>query len=547
MPDLIRTLIVSLGLFAVVSFGIPRPARAELPVSFDPGKRDPATGDIRETGPNVRWAVSIGAPTYATPVVSGGKVLIGTLNNTVYDPARAGSRSVLYCFDDRDGNLLWQLAMPKNYTLPYFDSFCVGISSTPRIVGDRAYLTANSGEVLCLDMKGLADGNDGPFRDEAALFAFKREPSPPPLGSTDADVIWLFNMHETYKCRPHDTNNTDILVHDGLLYVKTGNAPDNTHVHLPNPEAPSLLVLDMETGEPLARDDFDIGCDISHGQWCNPTLVRRDGKTYILYGGGNASVYCVAALSKAELRKISDAAKPKGHALHTNDSLPRLATLWKFRGDPRAQPGSGEPVPPYIMGMGSPSYTCLPPPRYDEATETVLMIFGHDAWNGARPFRSWLAAFAFPPDEKGTPLSRAPIFVAPGTEPPSRDALDITRTALRWGTPNIEGGAITPPALGEGLLYFGDRKGKFYCYDVVTGRQEWTLQLRGDIWAAPLLAEGKIYVGTDRRMFYTLRAGRKPEILAEMMLPDRVFAPAAAHGKTLYVAGDGFLYAVEGE
>jgi outer membrane protein assembly factor BamB len=484
---------------------------AELPVLFEPGRRDPVSGKIIGTGKNVRWVVSIGTPTYAKPVIANGKVLIGTLNNTVYDPNRDGSRSILYCFDERNGTMLWQLPMPKNFTTPFVDSYCVGISSTPLVIGNRAYLTANSGEVLCLDMNGLTDGNDGSFQDEATLFAFDREHPVPPLAPTDADVIWLFNMYKIFKSRPHDTNNADILEHDGLLYVKTGNAPDNTHVRLRNPEAPTLLIFDRETGEPLARDDFDIGCDISHGQWCNPVLIHHGGKPYILYGGGNGVVYCIAVPDKKTLRK-------------KNGELPRLPTLWKFHGDPRAQPGSNEPVPPFVMGMGSPSYTCLPPPRYDTKNDLILMLFGHDAWNGARPFRSWLAAFRF-----------------------SNEPGDVTQSALVWGTPNIDGGAVAPPALDNDLLYVADRKGIFYCFEAATGQTVWKIQLKGDIWAAPLVADGKIYIGTDRRLFYVLRSGRTPEILSEIRLPDRVFAPATAHGNTLYVAGDGFLYAVQGQ
>ena len=144
------------------------------------------------------------------------------------------------------------------------------------------------------------------------------------------------------------------------------------------------------------------------------------------------------------------------------------------------------------------------------------MIFGHDAWNGARPFRSWLPC------------------------------IDAATGKLLWGTGNIEGGAITPMAIEDGLVYFGDRNGNFYCYDAATGKEHWKLPLRGDMWARPLLAEGKIYIGTDRRMFYTLKAGVEPEILSAMTMPDPIFAPAAASGNTLYIASDGFLYAVEG-
>ena len=42
---------------------------------FEPGHRDPATGNIVETSPNIRWAARIGSPTYATPIVTHGKAL----------------------------------------------------------------------------------------------------------------------------------------------------------------------------------------------------------------------------------------------------------------------------------------------------------------------------------------------------------------------------------------------------------------------------------------------------------------------------------------
>jgi len=47
--------------------------------------------------------------------------------------------------------------------------------------------------------------------------------------------------------------------------------------------------------------------------------------------------------------------------------------------------------------------------------------------------------------------------------------------------------------------------------------------------------------------FYVLKAGLEPKILSEITMPDRIYAPAAASGNSLYVAGDGFLYAIDGK
>ena len=506
---------VSCGLFLFLLFCLPMSAFGQLPTTFEPGRRDAMTDRIVGTSPNVRWAVPIGRWTYATPVITHGKVLIGTTNDVVWDERRPGSRSVLLCFDEKTGEFLWQLPLPKDYGISsMFDAFCAGITSTPTVVGDRIFLTTGRGEILCLDINGLANGNSGPYTDEAFLYTHRgtdrgrvvnRNMDVLPLAKTDADIIWRYDAFGELKAMPHDTNNCDIIYYDGLLVVNTGNAPDVSHRRVITPEAPALIIMDAELGIPLARDNFNIGSDISHGQWCSPAFGKVDGKNMIFYGGGNGVLHAVEAPSRAALWRQYEA---------NGRRLVQLEAEWKFQGDPRVhQPGGV--VPSFVMGVGSPSYTCLPPPLLDNEGR-IFMLFGHDAWNGAKPFRSWLAG------------------------------IDARSGSLLWGTDNIEDGAVAPLAMADGLLYMADRRGNFYCFEPATGKVHWKLQLRGDIWARPLLADGKIYVGTDRRLFYVLRAGLEPQIISEIAMPDRIFAPAAALGDTLYVVGDGFLYAVEG-
>jgi hypothetical protein len=130
-----------------------------LPDSFDP-----------DSGKNVKWVAELGTQSYATPVVANGRVLIGTNNDKPRDRRHRGDRAVLLCLNESDGKLAWQLVIPKiseELGDPFLDWKGVGFASPPTVEGDRVYTLTNRGEVVCLDLKGMANGNDGPFTDEA--------------------------------------------------------------------------------------------------------------------------------------------------------------------------------------------------------------------------------------------------------------------------------------------------------------------------------------------------------------------------------------------
>lgn len=90
-----------------------------------------------EGGENVAWRVALGT-SYCTPVVSGGKVLIGCNNDKAKDPRHKGDRGVVLCLDEKTGNLLWQLVVPKLEGDIFLDWPKAGICSSPTVEGDRA-------------------------------------------------------------------------------------------------------------------------------------------------------------------------------------------------------------------------------------------------------------------------------------------------------------------------------------------------------------------------------------------------------------------------
>ena len=101
----------------------------------------------------------------SSPVIAGGRVYLGVNNGEPRDPKHAGDRGVLMCFDERDGKLLWQLVVPKLKSGKVNDWENLGILSSPTIEGDFVYLVTSRCEVMCLDVNGLANGNQG-MQDE---------------------------------------------------------------------------------------------------------------------------------------------------------------------------------------------------------------------------------------------------------------------------------------------------------------------------------------------------------------------------------------------
>src|SRR6266542_6486324 len=167
---------------------------------------------------------------------------------------------------------------------------------------------------MCLDAHGMANGNDGPFRDEGAHMTPPRgsgsAPKPAPgaeiqpaalpaaVGDTalepgplDADIIWLFDLASGAGIWPHDGAHSSILIHGNYLYLNTATGVDNTHKRIRAPDAPSLVVLDKKTGRLVARDGEHIAPDIFHCTWSSPSLGEAKGRPLIFFAGGNGVVY----------------------------------------------------------------------------------------------------------------------------------------------------------------------------------------------------------------------------------------------------------------
>ena len=455
-----------------------------LPDVLDPGK-----------GVNVRWVADLGTATYATPVIARGRVLIGTNNGNPRDPRHRGDRGVLFCLDEADGRLHWQLVVPKIPHDPYQDCPGVGITSTAVVEQDHAYGVSNRGEVFCLDLHGLANGNTGPFREEGQLIAWPG-PDPLPLGPHDADVIWRYDMRQEVGIHTHDSANVSVLLHGDFLYTSTPNGVDRTHRHLPSPHAPGLLVLDRFTGRLLARDATGVGARIFHSTFSSPSLGIVNGRPLVFYGGADGVVYAFDALRKAP---------PPGR-------VETLREAWRFDCDPD---GPKERISQYQGNRQTSPSSIIGMPVYYQ--DRVFVTVGGDPWHGKR--QAWIQCI-------DATLSG-----------------DITGKGLRWSHP-IPPHSTSTPAIQEGRVYITDFSGTIHCLDAATGTLHWAHQVPGEIWGSPLLAEGKLYVATRRGDLWVLSASSALQVIQRVEFSEPLStSPVAANG-TLYVATPRRLYAL---
>lgn len=456
--------------------------------SFDPS-----------TGENVNWVAELGTQTYSTPVVAGGRVLIGTNNDKPRDPRHKGDRAVLMCLDERDGRLLWQLVVPKlsvDLGDPFLDWQGVGFASPPTVEGERAYTLTNRGEVVCLDMKGLADGNDGPYADEGRHMT-PRGGSPITPGETDADLLWVTDLVKDLGVHTHDQVQGSVFVHGDLLYVNSCNGVDDTHRKIRSPDAPSLVVLDKRTGRVVACDGLRLAPVTFHVNWSSPSLAHVGGRPLVFFGGGDGVLHAMEALAGSP--------SVEGPAVN-------LKEAWRFDPDSSAPKedvhqwvGNRREGPSVIMGM----------PVFDNGR--IYFAAGGDPWWGKQ--RGVLKCI----DATGTG--------------------DVTKTAELWSYP-LPRETCTTPAVHDGLVYATDVGGNVHCVDAATGEPFWTHDAIGEFWASPLVADGKVYVATRRGQFLILAAGREKRVIAKVNLDEPVNGTVTAANGVVYVATMEHLYAI---
>ncbi len=479
---------------------------------FEPDKDKALAGEAR----NVKWIMRLGSHAYGNPTVSKGRVFVGTNALKLSDDPRFKTTrgGAVRCFDERSGGLIWQLRVPERKSLPkdgYMNQQHLGICSSPTVDGDYVYVVTNGGEILCLDVDGQDDGNDGPFVDEGKYMVDEGKESVE-IGPIDGDIVWVYDPIEELGVCPHDVASCSVLIVGDMLYVGTSNGVEKSHEIVVSPDAPSLIVLDKRTGKLVGMDDEKLGHRLWHAQWSSPSAGVVGDKTLIFLGGGDGVCYAFEALKEAG-----------------NEPVALKKVWWYDCNPPEYRFEDGKPIPYYRGDMR----------KKESPNENDGKYLGPSQIIATPVFcegRIYVSIGQDPAHGRGVGLMHCIDATQTG---------DVTKSGCVWMYRDIERSMATA-GVADGLVYVNDISGKLHCLDAQTGEKVWIYDAQKETWGGPLVADGKLYFGNTKE-FCILEAGRELRVLGTIRLGAPIYStPIAANG-TLYVATSQYLWAASAE
>ena len=512
-----------------------------LPDWYSLGTKNDTGGIDLSTTKNIKWVARVGSLTLGSPIVSQGKVFIGTTGNSTAD-------AVLRCYDEKTGQELGRFSCG----LRQGDKF--GVCSTPTVEGDRLYFVTPDPTVVCVDVTSWLK-------------------SPPSSGGSNSTrhIVWQYDMAKSLHVMQDHVASCSVLVHGDFVYVCTGNGRYKTAEKPYYPLTPSLIVLNKHTGQLVARDDEQIGEQLWRGQWSSPSLATVNGKSQILFATGNGLCYGFEPVDPAakvipdrwvttKLRgpivyfidvngKNTAGLSPAEYAGKFNlpDSKLKPALPLEFRYAielPVTTPVDSIPtarVPDVPILKKIWSFDCLSPEYRNAPFYTRAAKGDHQK---------------HPADIVATPVFyRNRVYVAIGGDPnhgagsegnlvcidPTQTG-DITRSGKVWSYDQIDV-TMNAVSIADGLVFVIDQASVIHCLDADTGQKYWTYKLtsdRGRLNSSLLAVDGKLFAGKS-----ILAVSKTLKVLAtqEGYTVDSCSQPCVANGVLFKVDGK-WLWAV---
>lgn len=426
----------------------------------------------------VIWKASLGSRAYGGPTVAGGRIYCGTNNEQPRNPRDTQKnakgdiekidKGILMCFEEKTGKFLWQAVHDKLPNGNVTDWPKEGLCSTPTVVGNRVYYVNNRCTIICADVAGHANGNDG----------IQNEKYKTP---TDADIIWEFDMIKQQDVFPHNMSAGCPLIIGDILYTVTANGVDESHINLPSPLAPSFVALDRNTGKLLWKSSIP-GKNIMHGQWSNPVYGEINGLKQVIFPGGDGWLYSF---------------------------VPETGELiWKFDANPKNTVYE-------LGGTGNRSDFIGTPVVHDNK---VYVGVGQDPEHSTGIANFYCVA----PTKKGDiskfleTRTKGPDGKDKIGEKPNPNSCEVWRYGWedkrKWAPRDFKfGRTMSTACVIDGVVYISELAGYLHCLNATTGEMYWQYDTKASIWGSPLYVDGKILLATEAGDMYIFKHEKTPK------------------------------------
>jgi outer membrane protein assembly factor BamB len=451
---------------------------------------------------NIKWLAQLGSKAYGGPVISGGKIFIGTNNGSPRDSKIQGDKGVMMCFEEATGKFLWQHVYDKLPAGRVNDWPEEGICSSPFVEGDKVYYVNNRGEVTC--------------------------------STTDDKPVWKLDMIKQLNVFPHNLSTCSPLIVGDTLFVITSNGVDEEHINIPQPEAPSFLAIDKKDGKVKWSSNLpsielfearkknpnigygtlkDTGLILMHGQWANPVYAEPNGKPVIIFPGGDGWIRGFNPANGALLWKFDCNPKSSFYVLGpkaTRNDFVSTPVVWENK----LYIGVGQD-PEHLKGVGH--LWCI----------DLVKAAEKGATNKDRDVSPWPDPAQNPKfdpkDPKNKDSALAWHFGGMREKPKERER------------PYIFGRTMSTCCVHEGLVYAAEFDKTLHCLDARTGEKYWDHEMDADTWSSPYFVDGKVHLGNDFGQVLVFKHGKKKELL-------NTIETNASYVRATPVAVNGVLY-----
>jgi outer membrane protein assembly factor BamB len=121
---------------------------------------------------------------------------------------------------------------------------------------------------------------------------------------------------------------------------------------------------------------------------------------------------------------------------------------------------------------------------------------------------------------------------------------DITESGRLWHFDKIRR-SISTAAVRDGLVYYPDFSGFFYCLDAKTGKEIWMHDMFAAMWSSAMVADGKVYLGDEDGDVVVMQHGREKKLLAEPNMGSSVYSTVVTSNGVMFIMTRNELYAIQ--